>query len=61
MAELKPCPICGGKILTRGMPTKATTPRWLRKLLWKIGIMCVRCGCWRHSMRAWNRRAEDGK
>ena len=60
MAELKPCPFCGGRILAEGMPIKITTPKVLRPVMRRIGVMCVRCGYWKHSIRAWNRRAEDG-
>ena len=61
MAELKPCPKCGGRILTYGMPIKVTTPKVLRPMMRVLGIMCVCCGHWKISIRAWNRRAEDGK
>ena len=54
--ELKPCPKCGGTLLAEGMPIKITTPKVLRPLMRRIGVMCVRCGCWRYSIRAWNRR-----
>lgn len=56
MAKLKRCPVCGGRILTRGMPVKITTPKLLRPAMYRIGVMCVSCGHWKHSIRAWNRR-----
>lgn len=59
--ELKPCPFCGSRILAEGMPIKITTPKVLRPVMRRIGVMCVRCGYWKHSIRAWNRRTEDGK
>ena len=60
MVDLKPCPKCGCGVLAKGVPVKITTPRMLRPVMRLIGYTCVRCGYWRHSMRSWNRRAEDG-
>ena len=54
MAELKPCPFCGGE---------AVTSNWGLYRAW-----CVKCkaqteDCLREcdAIEAWNRRAEDGK
>lgn len=60
MAELKPCKFCGMLLVARGMPIKITTPKWLRPVMRKIGFVCVHCGHWEPTIRAWNRRAEDG-
>jgi DNA-directed RNA polymerase subunit RPC12/RpoP len=59
MAELKPCPKCGFPILAHGMPIKVTTPKMLRPVMRRLGYLCVRCGHWELTKRAWNRRAED--
>ena len=60
MAELKPCPKCGSDMLANAKAIKITTPRFLWRLYMRWGITCINCGYWRHSERAWNRRAEDG-
>ena len=66
MAELKPCPFCGGeaKLGTKGMGHGATG----------AFAYCTECGCASNvypvradwcandlATSAWNRRAEDGK
>lgn len=59
--QVKPCPKCKGVILAKGMPIKVTTPKMIRPLMHRIGIVCIRCGYYKHSLRAWNRRADNGK
>ena len=62
MAELKPCPKCGGGVIGLGMPIKITTPKVFRPLMRRIGrITCIRCGYYCYSRKLWNRRAEDVK
>jgi Lar family restriction alleviation protein len=57
MAELKPCPFCGGKVEIKEL-------RWGHQF---FEIYCPKCdfGMAREYSRdlhtAWNRRAEDGK
>lgn len=57
--NVKPCPKCSGRILAKGMTIKCTTPKVLRPVLLRIGVTCVRCGYWKHSIRAWNRRTAN--
>ncbi len=59
MTEFKPCPVCGMLLVARGMPIKITTPKLLRPVMRKIGFVCVHCGRWKPTIRAWNRREED--
>lgn len=67
MAELKPCPFCGGE--ANLVPHKFFSQRTQK---WEIdcyGVECKNCrtssyqfwGCEKHAITAWNRRAEDGK
>ena len=66
MAELKPCPFCGGK--AEVVPHKFYSAF---EKDWKIesyGIVCKTCGtsgypffgCELHAVTAWNRRVTDG-
>ena len=59
LQKLRECPACGGRILAKGMPIKITTPKVLWPMMRRIGVVCVRCGYWKHSIRAWNRRARE--
>lgn len=71
MAELKPCPFCGGKArmkcgnynLLGAYGTAETARKW-------FGVYCRSCNTsqWpreffskEEAIEAWNRRAEDGK
>lgn len=60
MAELKPCPFCGGEAKIRDYSTPDTDP--------EIDVFCTNCGGQTfvyetegEAIEAWNRRAEDGK
>ena len=70
MAELKPCPFCGGEArmkygkynLLGAYGTEETARKW-------AGVWCVKCGIEQpirkyvtkeQAIEAWNRRAEDG-
>lgn len=65
MAELKPCPFCGGKSVIRNNAFRVLVNA-------RVDIYCKRCGVrtmeykgidWddthRMAIEAWNRRAED--
>lgn len=63
MAELKPCPFCGGKAVMQSFSTQ-------REKCIRYRVICDKCGVengWEHfkseeAAEAWNRRAgEDGK
>ena len=57
MAELKPCPFCGGKpfIYYSGSPSNGTFAE----------VICKECGCqtqrmlYSEAIEAWNRRADN--
>lgn len=58
MADLKPCPFCGGKafVYYSGSPSNGSFAE----------VICRECGCQTQRMlineafEAWNRRVEDG-
>lgn len=58
MAELKPCPFCGGKAMLIWLP-------YSRKIFVKCAEQCCKQNTIYKSreeaIEAWNRRAEDGK
>jgi Lar family restriction alleviation protein len=67
VAELKPCPFCGGKAVTHAC---AELCNEMAKIIYdgKYGVHCRSCGVATlpnnsesEAIEAWNRRAEDGK
>ena len=74
MAELKPCPFCAGEATdwfctANGLYVTKLFGQMLRGLKAEHSmISCNKCGCRtkvyahrRNTIKAWNRRAEDGK
>ena len=74
MAELKPCPFCGGYAsewfcTANGLYVTKFYGQKLRGLNANHSIVfCDKCGCrtkvylhLKNAIKAWNRRAEDGK
>ena len=67
MAELKPCPFCGGEAKTH---VCAELDNEVLKIIYgdKIGVHCGKCGIATlpftteaEAIDAWNRRTEDGE
>lgn len=59
--ELKPCPFCGGEAKKQEVKTTILSDTY-----W--GIKCTKCNCgtvgylnYNYAIKAWNRRANDGK
>ena len=59
--ELQPCPFCGGEARKRNVEHTL-----LGDTYW--GITCINCNCgtagylnYNNAVKAWNRRANDGK
>lgn len=61
MSELKPCPICGSKLLFRGKADKAFTPAVIRCInhLFVHGVTCFACGYYKPTIKSWNRRVKN--
>ena len=53
-----PCPKCGSNFLAHGKPYGCTTPRILAWLGSLHGVICVSCGHYAPTVKAWNREWE---
>lgn len=66
MAELKPCPFCGGEAVV--VPHKFFSEALKAWKVDRYGVECKKCrtssyqfwGCEKHAIKAWNRRANNG-
>ena len=56
-----PCPKCGSNFLAHGKPYGCTTPRILAWLGSLHGVICVSCGHYAPTVKAWNREWEKKK
>ena len=56
-----PCPKCGSNFLAHGKPYGCTTPRILAWLGSLHGVICVSCGHYAPTVKAWNREWENAE
>ena len=52
---VRPCPKCGSNYLAHGKPYGCATPRILAWLGSLHGVVCVSCGHYAPTVKAWNR------
>lgn len=56
-----PCPKCGNSFLAHGKPCGCATPRILARLGSLHGVVCVSCGHYAPTVKAWNKEWEKKK
>ena len=59
--ELKPCPKCGSKRLTKGCSFKLSTPKIIRKIRQMHGVTCIWCGYSQPTIKRWNNAKSEVK